>query len=163
MDPYRDHLRQRLAESPAVPVTHLLHEIHELGYTGSANLLVRYINQGRIEADHATLSPRKVTGLLLSDPDHQSDEQRVLRDQLAAACLEMTALSALVSQFARLVSPSQDNAEVLTGWIARVRDGDLPLLQSFATGLERDRAAVDAALTLPPTTGVPKAPTPRTS
>ncbi|WKK24186.1 transposase [Streptomyces olivoreticuli] len=61
----------------------------------------------------------------------------------------MTSLSALVSEFACLLSPSPGNAEALTGWIARARDADLPFLHSFATGLERDRDAVNAALTLP--------------
>nr|WP_232248027.1 ISL3 family transposase [Streptacidiphilus rugosus] len=83
VDPYRDHLRRRRAQDPAVPVTHLLREIKELGYTGSANLLVRYINQGRVEADHATLSPRKAARLLLTDPAHLREDQLVLRDQLA--------------------------------------------------------------------------------
>lgn len=45
VDPYRDHLRRRRSEDPAVPVTHLLREIKELGYTGSANLLVRYLTK----------------------------------------------------------------------------------------------------------------------
>ncbi|GAB2331485.1 hypothetical protein [Streptomyces variabilis] len=45
VDPYRDHLRKRRDEDPAVPVTHLLAEVREQGYTGSANLLVCYINQ----------------------------------------------------------------------------------------------------------------------
>lgn len=48
VDPYRDHLRKRRDEDPAVPVTHLLAEVREQGYTGSANLLVCYINQGRV-------------------------------------------------------------------------------------------------------------------
>jgi transposase/transposase IS204/IS1001/IS1096/IS1165 family protein len=39
VDPYRDHLRQRRAEQPGVPVTQLLAEIRQLGYQGSANLL----------------------------------------------------------------------------------------------------------------------------
>ncbi|MBD0746681.1 hypothetical protein [Streptomyces sp. CBMA152] len=86
VDPYREHLRRRRAENPAVPITHLLHEIKQMGYPGSANLLVRHINQGRVEADRAALSPRKATGLLLADPARQ----RVLHDQLAAACPEMT-------------------------------------------------------------------------
>lgn len=60
MDPYRDHLRRRRLENPAVPVTHLLQEIRELGYTGSSSLLVRYINQGRVEADRPALSPRRL-------------------------------------------------------------------------------------------------------
>ncbi|WP_414170567.1 transposase [Streptoverticillium reticulum] len=113
------------------------------------NLLVRYINQGRVEADHAALPPRKATGLLLADPARQRVEQRVLRDQLTAVCPEMTSLAALVSEFALLLSPSPHNAKALTGWIAQARDTDLPFLHSFTTGLERDRAAVDAALTLP--------------
>lgn len=41
VDAYRDHLRRRRAEEPGVAVTRLLGEIRELGYTGSANLLVR--------------------------------------------------------------------------------------------------------------------------
>jgi hypothetical protein len=35
-------------------VTRLLAEIRELGYTGSANLLVRYLNQGRAHAERAS-------------------------------------------------------------------------------------------------------------
>ncbi|MFD0974938.1 hypothetical protein [Plantactinospora endophytica] len=31
-------------------MTRLFAEIRELGYTGSANLLVRYLNQGRADA-----------------------------------------------------------------------------------------------------------------
>lgn len=42
-DPFRDHIRRRRAEDPQVPATGLLAEIRELGYTGSANLLVRYL------------------------------------------------------------------------------------------------------------------------
>ena len=62
VDPYRDHLRRRLAEEPGVAVTRLLGEIRQLGYPGSANLLVRYLKQGRAHADrtprpHAASSP----------------------------------------------------------------------------------------------------------
>ena len=46
VDPYRDYLRRRRAEEPAVPVQRLLREIRELGYQGSSTLLVRYLNQG---------------------------------------------------------------------------------------------------------------------
>ncbi|MEU6201956.1 ISL3 family transposase, partial [Streptomyces sp. NPDC047061] len=102
VDPYREHLRKRRATDPAVPVTHLLAEIRELGYTGSANLLVRYITQGRVEADHATLSPRRTARLLLTDPAHLKEEQAALRDKLSAACPEMTALATQISDFAAL-------------------------------------------------------------
>lgn len=132
-----------------MPITELLREIRELGYTGSANLLVRYITQGRVEADHATLSPRRVARLMLTNPAHLRKEEQVLRDQLAGACTQMTDLATSVRDFAALLTPNDANADALTGWISRVRAADLPFLHSFATGLERDRAAVDAALTLP--------------
>ncbi|MEV6947480.1 hypothetical protein AB0N07_37105 [Streptomyces sp. NPDC051172] len=106
VDPYREHLRQRRAQDPAVPITHLLAEFRELGYTGSPNLLVRYINQGRVEADHAHLSPRRAAGLLLAHPGHLPKDQRVLRDQLAAACPQMSALTEHVSGFAVLQRPA---------------------------------------------------------
>ncbi len=51
VDPYRDHLRTRRAADPAVPVSHLFKEIKALGYTGCLNLLHKYINQGRADAD----------------------------------------------------------------------------------------------------------------
>lgn len=149
VDPYREHLRRRRANDPAAPVTHLLAEIRELGYRGSANLLVRYINQGRVEADHAHLSPRRVTGLLTTHPDRLRDEHRLLRDQLAGACPQMSILADQIRDFAVLLHPAAGNATALSDWITRTRDADLPFLHSYATGLERDRAAADNAVTLP--------------
>ncbi len=143
---------------PAVPLTRLLAEITTLGYTGSANLLMRYIAQGRVEAEHAALSSKKAAGLLLANPAGQHDNDRVLREKLAAACPEMTELSALVDLFAAMLTPESANGDRLEQWIARVRAANLPTLGSYATGLERDRGAVEAALTLPyhngPTEGV---------
>jgi hypothetical protein len=49
--PHRGYLRKRQAEEPAVAVQQLLREIRERGYQGSSNLLVRYINQGRLDGD----------------------------------------------------------------------------------------------------------------
>ena len=46
--------------SPPCAVTRLLAEIRELGYTGSANLLVRYLNQGRAHAERASPPPRRL-------------------------------------------------------------------------------------------------------
>lgn len=49
----------------------------------------------------------------------------------------------------QFLSPAPGDPGRLNAWIARTRAADLPFLHSFAIGLERDRAAVDAALTLP--------------
>ncbi|MFD5654802.1 ISL3 family transposase [Streptomyces sp. NPDC127039] len=149
VDPYRDHLRRRRAEDPAVPVTHLLREIKELGYTGSANLLVRYLTQGRAEGDRPVTTPQRFARLLLTRPENLRDKDTALLRKLAAACLQMTELARLTSEFAQLLTPAEGNNAKLTDWITMVRAADLPHLHSFANGLELDRAAVNAGVTLP--------------
>jgi hypothetical protein len=76
VDPYRDHLRARREQEPGVGATALLGEIRALGYNGSQNLLVRYLNQGRHLDDHPHLSPRRATRLLLTRPENLTDRQR---------------------------------------------------------------------------------------
>nr|WP_322723633.1 ISL3 family transposase [Streptomyces spongiae] len=149
VDPYRDHLRARRAADPAVPVLHLFHEIKELGYTGSLNLLYRYITQGRAEGNRPVLTPRRFARLLLTRPDNLRDKDTELLRELISACPEMTELARLVRQFAALLTPATDNAIRLTEWINAVRATDLPHLHAFANGLELDRTAVDAGVTLP--------------
>jgi transposase len=68
---------------------------------------------------------------------------------LTATCPEMTELARLVGEFADLLTPAEGNDAKLTEWITAVRAADLPHLHSFCHGLELDRAAVNAGLTLP--------------
>ncbi|MDV9193852.1 ISL3 family transposase [Streptomyces sp. Wh19] len=149
VDPYREHLRRRRAEETAVPVTHLLEEIRELGYTGSANLLVRYLNQGRAEGDRPVTTARHAGRLLLTDPENLRPKETTLLEKIAAACPEMTALADLIRGFAALLKPGEGNDVKLTEWVTAARAVDLPYLRSFTNGLEIDRLAVDAGLTLP--------------
>ncbi len=148
VDPYRDHLRKRRLEDPAVPVTHLLQEIRDLGCTGSPNLLVRYINQGCVEADRPALSPRRLARALLTCPDCLKDHQRERIEAALAACHEMTALADLIHRFAALLDPADGNAALLSTWLTSAQAEDLRHLHAFTRGLEKDRAAVDAAFTL---------------
>ncbi|MEU1543913.1 ISL3 family transposase [Actinacidiphila glaucinigra] len=158
VDPYREHLRKRRAEDPAVPVKHLFEEIKALGYTGCLNLLYKYINQGRADADRSHISPRRLARMLLTRPDNLKTEHLELLARLTAACPEMTQLTAHIADFAQLLTPREGNADGLSRWIDQVRTTDLPHLHSFARGLDRDRDAVIAALTLTysngPTEGV---------
>lgn len=149
VDPYRDHLRARRAEDPAVPVFALLAEIREQGYTGSMNLLYRYITQGRVEADRPHLSPRRVARLLLTRPDTLSDSQQALLGKLTAACAEMTSLASLVRDFAALLHPDPANEARLSEWSQAARACDLPHLHAFTRGLDLDAQAVIAAVTMP--------------
>jgi transposase len=149
VDAYREHLRRRRTEEPGVPVLHLFHEIKELGYTGSLNGLHKYLNQGRADGDRPVTTPRRAAQLLLTDPENLRPKQTALLEKITAACPEMTELANLVRDFADLLTPAQGNDEKLTEWITATRAAALPHLHSFANGLELDRSAVDAGLTLP--------------
>jgi len=120
-----------------------------LGYTGSANLLVRYITQGRADGDRPVTTPQRFARLLLTRPENLRDKDTALLRELTTACPEMTELSSLTREFAQLLTPVEGNDAKLTDWITTVRAADVPHLHSFANGLELDRAAVDAGLTLP--------------
>ncbi|BBC28817.1 hypothetical protein SGFS_001080 [Streptomyces graminofaciens] len=100
VDPYRDHLRTRRAEDPAVPVLQLFREIKELGYTGSLNLLYRYITQGRAEGDKPVTTPHRFARLLLTRPENLRDKDTALLRELTEACPEMTELARLTGEFA---------------------------------------------------------------
>jgi transposase len=149
VDPYRDHLRARRQAEPGVAVTVLLAEIRELGYTGSQNLLYRYLNQHRHLDEHSLLSPRRATRLLLTRPTALTERQTERLRQLVGTCPEMTALHDLVGGFAKMLVPDQGNGDALTSWIEQARAASLPHLHSFLRGLEQDRDAVVAAVTLP--------------
>ncbi len=149
VDPYRDHLRERRAADPAAPVKQLFREVQEQGYTGSFNLLYRYITQGRAEGDRPVTTPRWLARLLLTHPDHLRDKDTSLLADLTKACPEMTQLASFIREFAQLLTPAAGNDKKLTAWIVGVRTAQLPFLHAFANGLELDRAAVNAGLTLP--------------
>lgn len=73
----------------------------------------------------------------------------------------MTQLAAAVGRFAELLTPQPANTDRLSHWMIQVRAAELPHLHAFTRGLERDRDAVNAAITLPYSNTPPKASTPR--
>ncbi|TDV43713.1 transposase [Actinophytocola oryzae] len=154
VDAHRDLVRQRLGEN--VPVTRILAEIRQQGYTGSANLLVRYINQGRADPQRATPSPRRLVSWIMSKPANLPDHTRRHLDDLTTSCPEMTTLATRVREFADLLT--QHRGQDLADWITATRLDALPGFDSYLNGLEKDWDATVAGLTLPysngPTEGV---------
>jgi transposase len=149
VDPHREYLRKRRAEEPGIPVQQLLREIRERGYQGSSNLLVRYINQGRLDSDRPHLSPCRAARILLTRPDRLTAGQHETLAGLTAACPEMTALTSLITSFAALLAPDPGNDARLLQWITHARAADLPHVHSFTRGLDLDIQAATAALTTP--------------
>jgi transposase len=151
VDPYRNHLRLRLATEPGVAVTRLLDEIRELGYTGSANLLVRYLNQGRAHAEQTSPSPRRLVSWIMTLPADLPEHERGHLDELLAACPHLTVLAEQVRAFAELLTTRRGTD--LEGWMSTVEASDLPSLQTFVRGLRKDLPAVVAGLTMPYSNG----------
>jgi transposase len=149
VDPYRDSLRERRAEEPAVPVQQLLREIRERGYPGSSNLLARCLNQGRAGTERPHIAPRKATQILLTRPDTLTDGQHETAARLASACPQMEALASLIRSFAAMLTPGPGNKDKLQQWTTDARAADQPDLHSFTPGLDIDVTAATAALTLP--------------
>lgn len=96
--------------------------------------------------------------MILARPDNLQADQPDLLARTTAVCPETSQLATVVGDFAELLTPCAENAEGLSHWIVQVRAADPPHLHAFTRGLERDRDAVVAALTLPygdgPTEGV---------
>jgi transposase len=151
VDPYRDHLRRRRAEEPNVAATRLLAEIRERGYTGSPNLLVRYLNQGRAEAERIPPSPRRLVSWLMTRPDKLPTHHSSHLDDLIAACPQLTTLAERMREFAAILTARR--GQDLDAWMTTVEADDLPALHAFVHGLRMDLPAVVAGLTLPYSNG----------
>jgi transposase len=81
-------------------------------------------------------------------PGDPKDLDEVEQEALAAFCQTSTQLRLahdLVQDFFSMVHKREGNR--LDAWLARVASSDLSELQSFANGVERDKAAVQAGLT----------------
>jgi transposase len=151
VDPFRDHLRRRRAEQPQVPVTRLLDEIRDVGYTGSANLLVRYLNQGRADAERTPPSPRRLVSWLMTRPKNLPAHRHSHLQDLLNNCPHLSVLAQRVGEFAGLLTGRR--GEDLDAWMTAADADELPALHGFVHGLRTDLPAVVAGLTLPYSNG----------
>ena len=71
----------------------LLAEIREIGYLGSANLLVRYLKQGRVDRERTPPSPRRLVSWIKSRPEDLPAHRRRHLDELLATSVPLTALA----------------------------------------------------------------------
>ncbi|MGD3111935.1 ISL3 family transposase [Streptomyces sp. YGL11-2] len=133
----------------------LWEEIIPLGYKGSFGIVSAYIRKKRTSPGPITAqppAPRVVTRWILSRPESLTEIEHLRLKAVLANCPELDALTGHVRTFAHMLAERQ--GELLPEWLDAVRQDDLPSLHPLAAGIDRDRDAVIAGLTLPWNSGV---------
>src|SRR5262245_23270140 len=90
-------------------------------------------------------SARRATWLLLREAEKLEAEERAFVEHLVQASPEIAEARLLAQEFNRILK--QRDHEAFPSWMERASQSRIPEMKSLASGLERDRAAVVAALT----------------
>ncbi|WP_416237499.1 ISL3 family transposase [Streptomyces sp. NBC_00162] len=154
LDEYKTYLDDRWNEG-CTNAWKLWEEIVPLGYQGSYQRVRAYLRQKRTSPRPVTArppSPRAVAGWVLRRPENLPDAEQLQLKNVRANCPEIDALSRHVRSFATMLTERQ--GERLPDWLDAVKQDDLPSLHTLAAGIDRDRDAVIAGLTLTWNSGV---------
>jgi transposase len=167
--PYEAYLRTRWMDG-CHNAHQLWREIRSQGYAGQAANVRRYLARWRPapgrpgptvrqdQSDHAPStppvrqptpvpSPRQARWLLLRAVETLTPDERAYRTALLDAEPTIREVRQLVADFETLVR-TRDRPGLIA-WLERADASSIPEVRSFATGLRRDRAAVDEALSSP--------------
>jgi transposase len=147
LQPYLAYLQDRWQQG-CTNASRLFHELLERGYQGSYSLIRARVHAWRIPRSPPVRRRRRSAKWLCLRPREQlgPDEQEAL-DHLLTDDAEVARGYDLLQRFRTLVR-ARDGAS-LEGWLADAQDSALPAFVAFANGILADRAAVDAALSLP--------------
>lgn len=133
-------------------------EIQEQGYTGTEKTVYRFLAQLRgkqriIQKGTAPQAPlqdfsaKDAVWLFVRNPDKLDEQEQETLTAICQASETARAMYQLVQEFRDMLH--QRTGEKLDEWLEKVRASQIRELQSFVTGIERDKAAVVAGLTLP--------------
>jgi transposase len=171
LDPHHTYLRERWAAGETNG-RQLWQELQGQGFTGSLMSVMRWaarqqlINpappssrrgrnqQARGAQPKQALAPlrtRRVAWWLLRKPDTLSAERQAVLERMEQASPAFGQLYRLTIQFTEMLRKRQ--VEQLRPWLDAAKASELRELKSLADGMERDYAAIEAALRLPYSTG----------
>jgi transposase len=141
----------------------LYEEIKSQGYQGSTRQLYHFLKALRTEqislesaaspdAAKKKVSAREAVWLFVRDPADLDDDEREALAAISQASTTAQTLYQLVQAFRHLLH--QREGEKLDGWLSKVKESQIEELLGFASGIEKDKAAVVAGLTLPQNNGL---------
>jgi len=156
LDPYEDFLLERMNQG-CHNAAQLFREIQEKGFAGSQSTVKAYIaylrsstKQGKAPRTRRqraeAISPRELRWLLARKPEKLDQEDQARLDQLLQISADVQTIYACLQSFLDMVRERTGNQ--LRSWIETATKSNIPELQSFVVGIERDYDAVKAGLTL---------------
>lgn len=154
LHPYHPYLRERV-QAGCHNAAQLLREIQKQGYKGGATLVRDAVAELEQDAPGVpekekqrkrSFSPSRLCWLLFRHEEDLSEEDRLEATTLQSAHPEVKLACELAQAFIQMVRERESTS--LEPWLQQVQASDLPELCRFAGGIERDKAAVQAALSL---------------
>lgn len=148
------------AEPGSIPTSKRLQSVgmlvatgHTITYRNVYRQLIRYLPESRKKSSsdsqlpRATVFARDAVFLLLRRPQELETEDRETLALLRSLHVEVEQAYELVQQFTQMHHTRA--GEQLDTWLEKVRVSQISELQGFVSGIERDKKAVKAGLTLP--------------
>jgi transposase len=161
-DPFAAYVLKRWQEG-CKRGSQLYREIKEKGYTGTERQVYRFLLPLRaqlplVQSVEAPQHPvqdvvaREAVWLFVRDPDSLDEKEQATLTAICQVSDTARAIYQLVQEFRRILHTR--SGIVLDDWLEKVRASQIRELQSFVAGVERDKAAAVAGLTLPQNNGV---------
>lgn len=138
----------------------LYREIKQLGYTGGRTTVADWIavQRKQLSPQQRTTAQRKrpwsaraVSWLLVKAPEKLEPEEKMILQRVLQANVSVQRAYHFGQAFLRLVRQQFDKA--LTPWLTAALDSGISELRQFSKGLVQDQPAVQAALSLPWSSG----------
>lgn len=161
-DPYASYVLSRW-EQGCTNGLQLYREIQERGYTGTDRQVYRFLvplrrNQRIIQkaaVPHVPLqdfSAKDAVWLFVRAPEKLDEKEQATLTAICQASETARTMYQLVQEFREMLH--QRTGKKLDTWLSAVKTSQIRELQSFVLGIERDKAAVVAGLTLPYSNGL---------
>ena len=138
----------------------LWREIKAQGYTGTANGVYRHLETLKQAEVRASVNPERIQKyavntaiwLFVRDPKKLDEIEQEDLTAFCQASANLTKAYDLLQDF--LSMGHKREGQRLDAWLARAAESGLPELQSFVSGVEKDKDAVQAGLTWPINNGM---------
>jgi len=162
-DPHAPYVLSRW-EQGCTNGVQLWQEIKARGYLGSAQTVYRFLRSLRKKrriiwkpevapAPLQDFSAHDAVWLFARDPDSLDEKEQEALTVICQGSETAQTTYQVVQEFRQMLHQRQGEAK-LEDWLASVRASGIGELQSFVVGVERDKAAVVAGLTLPQNNGM---------